>query len=76
MLQAESSYVLFLFGFESGVLDLMVVIPDHCLSIYYVGSISFLSKWRKKFGDAPIHLKEKTSFSSRETNTIHEAAPL
>ena len=26
----------FLFGFESGMWDLIVLIPDHCLSIYFI----------------------------------------
>ena len=34
-------YVLFLFGFEGGVWDLNVSVPDHCLSFYF-DCISFL----------------------------------
>ena len=32
----QSVCVLFPFGFEGGMWDLSVLIPDHCLSIYFV----------------------------------------
>ena len=30
------------FGFEGGMLDLIVLAPDHCLSFYFVSQFSFL----------------------------------
>ena len=33
----------FPFGFESGVWDLIVLVPDHCLSLYFSYSLSRLS---------------------------------
>ena len=35
--------VFFPFGFESGVWDLIVLVPGHCLSLYFSYSLSRLS---------------------------------
>ena len=38
----------FLFGFEGRMWDLIVSVPDHCLSYYFVSILSF-NKFRSNF---------------------------
>ena len=43
----------FPFGFEDGMSDVIVLIPDHCLSVYLKGD---LMKWLNIYYSQPIRL--------------------
>ena len=36
-------FMYFPFGFEGRMWDLIVLVPDHCLSFYFLSVVSFLS---------------------------------
>ena len=42
-MKIDVTVVLNYFGFEGGMWDLIVLIPDHCLSIYFKG---ISNKWQ------------------------------